>query len=487
MTGGTALVERTRPARPAPERRTVGAAAVLVPLISTTVLWAVFVQLRVTSAIVVALISSFLVVRQIVLTVTQPHGGPVALVFWTFLLGWMCVGSLAQMGQGRLPWPDSGLDDLYPWGQLLFLGAILSYLAGTRLGSGRRRPEDADRPPAAGAPRGRLAALILCAILLAFFVVSTTGGLPARFTTRDEAGAAVGEALGEIGASGDTVRLFLLNRLPVAIVAVVGYASADALVRARRSRSAGAAVAALRMLVCFALLVILANPWSTPRYLVFSAAGAVVLGLVPLRNVHRRAVAAVVLVLGTVVLYPLATWFKKSATQTSRSVDLSTFTGIDFDGFQTTMTALAHVRDFGYAHGEHILAAVAFFVPRSLWSSKPTPANLDIAADRGYSFLNLSLPLWAELYLDATVVGMVLGMGALGYVSRTLDIAYDRQEGGLAPHLAVLVATAQVGLLRGPLGGSVVFFGTVVLIGWFAFARRGRAPALAGDLRQDVT
>jgi|GEM_PF-882308 len=449
-------------------------AALVVPCVTTVVLWAVFLRADVSSAAVIGLICSFVCVRQIVLAVTEPSSGPVGLVFWTFLLGWMCIGSLAQLGSGVFPWPDSGLESLFPWAQLLLLGAMLSYVAGARIAA--QRPYTV-RSSVGGRLRPLL--VLLVGVLMLVPVLQASGGLAARFTTRGDVYAALAEA----GVTGDNVTLFLLNRLPAAVAMVAAYGAAHAFVcrfdEGRRPR--GRTVA---LVVAVVLLVVLANPFSNPRYLAFSALAATVLGLWPLTTRHRREIALVGLLVVTLVAYPLATWFKKKSTSTQLGqVDLSTFSGIDFDGYQMSVNALSYVRDNGFAFGEHILAAAAFFVPRSLWSAKPMPASLDVAADRGYAFLNLSLPLWAELYIDLGVVGVVLGMGLLGYVSRRLDLAYASQDGSLGQHMAVLVAVAQVGLLRGPLGGSVVFFGTVVAIGWWTFRqpRSARAPARTAE------
>jgi hypothetical protein len=442
----------------------------VVPCVVTVVLWAVFLRGAVSSAAVIGLICSFVCVRQIVLAVTEPTSGPVGLVFWTFLLGWMCIGSLAQLGSGDMPWPDSGLESLFPWGQLLLLGAMVSYVAGARFAA-----QQPYVPRVAVGGRLRPLVVLLVGVLMLVPVLQASGGLAARFTTRGDVYAALAEA----GFTGDTVTLFLLNRLPAAVAMVAAYAAAHTFAR-RRTGERAARGRTITFVVAILLLVVLANPFSNPRYLAFSAVAATVLGLWPLTTRNRRGVALVALLLVTLVAYPLATWFKKKSTSTRLGqVDLSTFSGIDFDGYQMSINAISYVQDNGYAFGRHIVAALAFFVPRSLWSAKPMPASLDVAADRGYAFLNLSLPLWAELYIDLGVVGVALGMGLLGYVSRRLDLAYASQDASLGQHMAVLVAVAQVGLLRGPLGGSVVFFGTVVAIGWWTFRqpRSRRAPA----------
>ena len=68
----------------------------------------------------------------------------------------------------------------------------------------------------------------------------------------------------------------------------------------------------------------------------------------------------------------------------------------DFDGFQQIVNAMVFSEDVGHSLGHYTSSALLFFVPRSLWEGKATPASIDVAEHRGYEFTNLSLPLPAE-------------------------------------------------------------------------------------------
>src|SRR5262249_40957548 len=95
----------------------------------------------------------------------------------------------------------------------------------------------------------------------------------------------------------------------------------------------------------------------------------------------------------------------------------------------------------------------------SLWESKAIGAGNVVAANRGYSFQNLSLPYWSEVYLEFTLVGVVLVFFAYGVFARRLDRAVRGQHAGAAAVLAVICAACRLGLLRGRWGAQVPSLG----------------------------
>jgi hypothetical protein len=299
--------------------------------------------------------------------------------------------------------------------------------------------------------------------------LALTGGVAGRFATRLD----LEDALSDAGLNENTVQLFFLNRLPAALALVIAYAAAAAWRTRRRTPGLKQTPTSYLLLILgLGSIIVYANPFSNSRYIAFSALAGLLLGLVRLDTARTRGVVAASMALGMLIVYPLASWFKKSSVQ-SRPLPfgIDAFLGIDFDGYQMTVNTIYYVNEQGIAFGQHIVAAIGYFIPRAIWTNKPIPASFDVAAERGYSFQNLSLPLWSELYLDLGFVGMLIGMFILGRFSRNLDYSYSLNSQSLGAHMAVLFAVAQFGLIRGPLGGSFVFFGTVLLVGlavyWF--------------------
>jgi hypothetical protein len=450
------------------------ASDLLLPLafsyVVTVSMWAAFVQFDWSASKAIGLFNLAFCAFQLVRSAFSPFAGPLVLTFWPFVSIWIAFASLIQLGVGKMYWPDSGLEYLFPWAQLLFTGAIVAYSIGTWFG--RQKEDGSGRGDAVLERRApRLWPLLAVGFLLVPVVLATTGGLAGRFTTRE----GVGAELAEAGLDGNTLTLFFLNRLPPAIAIVAAYTAARQISLARSKAGPMPLAHGIALLAAFTLIVLLANPFSNPRFIALSAVVGLLFGFMRVASTRSRAFIVLGTSLGMLFIYPLSTFFKKTTTQANLdAVGVDTFTGIDFDGYQTTINAMSYVQERGISWGEHIIAAFAYFVPRAIWEGKPVPASIDVSAARGYVFQNLSLPLWGEFYLDLGAIGMVVAMFLYGWFSSRLDRSYSRDGDSLGAHLAVLFAVGQFALIRGPLGASVVFSATVMLIGLATFALRDR-------------
>ncbi|MGV9712267.1 hypothetical protein ACWDTI_16580 [Gordonia sp. NPDC003424] len=308
--------------------------------------------------------------------------------------------------------------------------------------------------------------LAICGLLI-LPVLSASGGLAGRFETRDKLTATF-EASGLTMENGNSILLFVLNRLPAAAALAALMVSILAVKNARnykgpaRTRSI---FAWLGVMISLIFCSILANPYSSSRYVAFAVIMVAFLATVNLGTTGIRLAFSVITVIGLIVIYPLATWFKRDSLRVGSPVRLSdAFYSVDFDGFQQTINTFVHVEESGYAFGNHILSAAFFFIPRGIWPGKAEPASLEIAESRGYSFENLSLPLWAEIYLDGGLILVVIALVSYGYLSSRLDQRYYEGSGQFGRTICIALAACQPGIIRGPLGAQVGFLGAVVLI-----------------------
>ncbi len=153
----------------------------------------------------------------------------------------------------------------------------------------------------------------------------------------------------------------------------------------------------------------------------------------------------------------------------NRDVDISTefvHPGIsylasgDLDGFQSTANAVQYVERNGLELGRVILSAMFFFVPRSVWNDKLEPSGTFVAAEANYSFLNISMPLNAELYLDGWYFLSIIGMFLVGRLTASADRKYQESDGRARFRNMFPIALAAFFpiLLRGPLLGIVASF-----------------------------
>jgi len=94
----------------------------------------------------------------------------------------------------------------------------------------------------------------------------------------------------------------------------------------------------------------------------------------------------------------------------------------NFDGFENLVHIISYVEQRGVFFGWQFLGPLFFYVPRSLWPSKPTGTGDLLARDyMGDSDGNIATPLISEFYVNFHLVGVVLFMFIVACISGALD------------------------------------------------------------------
>lgn len=418
------------------------------------------------------------------------HGARISqLVFWAFSLAWLGVAPLYQLAVGRLAWGDRSLlamRDTVVAAQLLILLSLVAFLLGARSRRVGRNPDPAalDRGADLDPDRtARAAALVTgLSLVLLPLAAQASGGFANLFVSRQERSAALA-AEGLSDAAGGGVALGLLKLLPAALATVGCYFAIRALREEVRTRPFARwrlsrvvlAVGATAMLLTYS------NPIANSRFISFAAIGACLLAAWQPRSVRAATGVAATAVLGLLFAYPLAFALRRAGGPSpADTFSLTDWSGPDFDGFQQWVNTVTFVEDNGIEWGSTIVSAVLVFLPRSLWEGKEIPASITIAEHRGYAFTDLSLPVSAELYLNLGALGVAAGMFLMGRVWARLDDAWLTAPGSAAGMLAPLVATQQLGLIRGPMGSLAPLIGSVVVLALLVIAHGRRRPHHGG-------
>jgi hypothetical protein len=179
------------------------------------------------------------------------------------------------------------------------------------------------------------------------------------------------------------------------------------------------------------------------------------------------------LIAAIVVVFPFAAFFRyTSIAQLPRLEGIVTqySTSGDYDSYQQIAAGIEYVDVYGFDDGRHLLGPALFWVPRSIWHDKPRDSGQILASFKGYSYTNLSAPLWIELYLSAGFPLALVGFISLGFVWRRLDDAFARSSpytGGIIRIVVPLLAVYQFALLRGSL---LTITGRLVLLVVFPLA-----------------
>jgi hypothetical protein len=417
-------------------------------------------------------------------TVSGPFA-PVATTFWAFVAVWAGFGPLLQIRDNRLPWPDLPLTQHYVTAQIIVLSAVVAFWFGYQRAGAPAPPSvrrvRVDRARFEITAEKAIAATAVAAAL-AVFCLPHTGGLAVRFGTRDDLRAAL-VAAGLAGGR-DQALLGLLSMLPAA----AALAALVLCLLCWRNRTRGGSPAPPRhtwallaaTAVAVGLNIVYNNPLSANRFVAFSTMLAAALALLRLSRLAGRAVASAGLLLGLAVLYPLANLFRNATSRQRLRLGLDAYYTFDFDSFQQTVNTVYYTDVYGHTHGRHLLSAMLFWVPRSIWEGKAVGAGNVVAASRGYAFQNLSLPFWAETYLEFSLAGVVVVFFAYGLLARRLDRTFANTRAGLGTAITIVFAACQIGLIRGPLGAQLPFAAAtfaLLVLGVAGWPARGRRPS----------
>jgi hypothetical protein len=222
-------------------------------------------------------------------------------------------------------------------------------------------------------------------------------------------------------------------------------------------------------IIFFIILLFFVNPLSVARFLAF----CLFVPLFYLLKKYRLGDSYLfinIVFFGLVFIFPVLDIFRWFTLEESFNgtvnFNFDYFFAGHFDAFQN----FARVIDLEiHTYGEQILGAIFFFVPRSLWASKPEGSGFLLAEQAQLYFNNISMPFVAELYLDFWLFGLFVGMAILGVIYRKIDdyMATVKVMSNLSSVAKMMAYTEfcclQFYLLRGNLLGAFAFSCTILL------------------------
>lgn len=81
----------------------------------------------------------------------------------------------------------------------------------------------------------------------------------------------------------------------------------------------------------------------------------------------------------------------------------------DYDAYQLLMTIISYTDKVGITYGKNLLTALAFIIPRSIWTGKMDATGSLAITFWGSSEWNVSAPLVSELYFSGKWIGCIIG------------------------------------------------------------------------------
>jgi hypothetical protein len=309
--------------------------------------------------------------------------------------------------------------------------------------------------------RGRLTTAAIVALLSVPPAVYLAGGANSLFLARADA-----VELRQITAGGAGQANYLLLGTALNVPSFVVFAMLLGLwVHDRRhGRSVPVAIKALAL---FAGAVALAinNPIASPRYWFGTVLMTPLLIMWP--RGRRGGVGLYVVLLGAVLLavLPFADLFRRSLDVHLRDniaagVVNTLATKVDYDAFQQTLNAVEFTEAEGIAFGRQLIGAALFWVPRSFWANKPIASGEIVGLHHGYATTNLSMPLWAEFFIDGGVVMVFAGFCIYSITLNAIErptLRGSLDSAVLHPVVLAILAVYQLYFLRGSLMIAVAY------------------------------
>ncbi|MDP9027476.1 MAG: hypothetical protein M3N46_07945, partial [Actinomycetota bacterium] len=395
-------------------------------------------------------------------------------IAWIFIYVFFGLAITVQLRSGQLSGTTPDLNPALDWPTVgVIVIGIVAFGTGIAVESVRSRGHaPASRPVA---PR-RAAVLVVVGLGFVVYTMSKVG-LGVLFTSREAHDVVFAQVYPD-PSTGAIIHALGIWPVVVGSQALVQWArsrhGADAGARRDRFRARATAIVAALVELTYV------NPISSARYVFGTVWGSY---LAPL-NLFRTRVSTAMTMLGVVaafiLLFPIADAFR--ATTSNVTITRAGFfeeyeVNGDYDSFGQVSNAIRVVSEGGLTWGRQFLGVLLFFVPRTIWSSKPTDTGILLAERRGYSFSNLSAPLWAEGYINFGVVGVVVLFFFVGLLVQRLDAqgAAALRLGGAAALPASILPFYVFILMRGSLlqatGSLVVMIASM----WFVRERDPRA------------
>jgi hypothetical protein len=132
------------------------------------------------------------------------------------------------------------------------------------------------------------------------------------------------------------------------------------------------------------------------------------------------------------------------------------------------------VKVHGVQWGHQLLGSLLFFVPSSVWSSKPLATGIFLAdyliANYSMWFTNLSAPLVAEGYLDFGPLGVIVYAAGTALLVAYLNKLALRRDKWVALPFALYASVFLMLVLRGSLMIAMGFASAAYLAFQFASA-----------------
>lgn len=170
---------------------------------------------------------------------------------------------------------------------------------------------------------------------------------------------------------------------------------------------------------------------------------------------EKRGVFVITMLLGIFIIFPVIDSFRHfSGSINFSNIGLDYLVTMHFDSSQMFM---AIIQQYYVTYGLQLLGVLFFFVPRSIWPSKPIGSGHTFAIDNGALFANVSMPYFGEGFINFGYIGIIIFTLFLSYITVKCDKIYWNTKQYLFSGYYYLLLGAIFFILRGDLLSSFAY------------------------------
>lgn len=397
-------------------------------------------------------------------TAIRKYSVSIEMICWIFMFFFLYFAPVLQYKNGQFPWKGRLSDGEILQANLIVFLFSSFFVFGKKMAkhvrvnqlSKKERPAFFCDTFAYSKRARRVVTVLMC--LLALYSLSRTG-LSGIVTSRNNAIQAF------YSGNNLTIELIMESVIPAFMAYTVAEA-AQSMVQ-KKENGIRFCIVSLCLLVCF-------FPTTLPRYKMAVIYGTIFLVLCPWIKKNNRFFW--LFTLGMFIVFPLLGGARRVLGWDSfKGVFEEGLLGVylkgDYDTYRMLVSALRYVEEEGITWGYQLLGVLFFFVPRSIWPSKPVGSGaMSIQSELGSNvFSNVASPFVGEGFINFGLIGVVLFGVFLGFFAHKTDKAYwdnsdDSKGFSFSPYL--FVTFMMFFMLRGDLLSSYAYVCGFVATGY---------------------
>lgn len=219
------------------------------------------------------------------------------------------------------------------------------------------------------------------------------------------------------------------------------------------------------------LICILSNfPLAVSRFYVAAIYLPLFISFFP-NLLHKEHMLKVSVIIGLLYIFPFLNQGRR--VMSFKEIEISfapNYQMFNQGHFDTYQNAARVFENETITYGNQLLGSIFFFIPRSIWPSKPIGSGGFIAKKYNLNFSHISLNFWGEGFINFGYFGVFLFSILIAFLNFRYDELFSRSEKG---SLGYLLYTIYLGtlffFLRGDLISSIAYLVGLLFSAYFVY------------------